>query len=75
MSLVEVEVVTKETLKLKACPFCAEAVTLNVVHESEPYVDCSACKASGPTGVTVKEAVVGWNTRRRQTKVTEEATE
>ena len=69
MSQVEIEIVTRKTLTLKPCPFCAEETTLNVVQESSPYVDCMSCHASGPIGDSVQEAVEAWNTRKRKTMV------
>ena len=68
---VEVEVVTRETIALKYCPFCTNEESVHVVSgdEHDYYVECCACNASGPTSEDVKGAVTGWNTRRRKTSI------
>jgi Lar family restriction alleviation protein len=68
---VEVEVVTKETLTLKPCPFCGETANLSVVDlspDSEKFaVVCGGCDAVGPYGKNLKAAIAtNWNIRRRQ---------
>ena len=74
---VEIEVLTRETLALKQCPFCAAEDSLSVINEieEENYVHCATCRANGPVETGVKAAVITWNTRRRSTKAVDTESE
>lgn len=50
-----------ETPELLPCPFCAQAAWLR---DGLPFVvECPACGATGPEGLTAARAIERWNTR------------
>lgn len=57
-------------LDVKQCPFCAsnQYYTSGKEYSThyEPYIVCSNCGATGPTGMTIASAIDNWNMRRKE---------
>lgn len=56
-------------INIKPCPFCGDALHLEVCHTSSFWIECENCGCNLHGEKTLEQAIKKWNNRKKDSKL------